>query len=185
MKSPIFDSFFNSFSIKNWIGKWNENWPKILTMSIPISCLCKHRNLMPDAQEKFKVEEQVISSPHPHELWLGSILLTSHFVGFASVIQFVCNLSLVCFCVMPPDSVYIQLGTLFILGKAGWGIDRGRQSEGWSFDWHYHLSPLEKNNVKWPLEVKCNTAAGSIQSTLMPAVLRHSLNFNAVDGLGE
>ena len=35
MKIGLFDSFFDSFSIKNWIGKWNENWPKILTMSIP------------------------------------------------------------------------------------------------------------------------------------------------------
>jgi len=33
-KSPIFDSFFDSFSIKNCIGKWNENWPKILTVNI-------------------------------------------------------------------------------------------------------------------------------------------------------
>jgi len=36
MKSPIFDSIFDSFLIKKWIGKWNENWPKILTVSIPI-----------------------------------------------------------------------------------------------------------------------------------------------------
>jgi len=74
MKSPIFDSFFNSFSIKNWSGKWNENWPKILTVSIPNAAL-RYR---PD-QHQLALPSQLLR-PAPARLRFpaGSLVLEMH-----------------------------------------------------------------------------------------------------------